>query len=648
MPAQTLKRGATPSPRSALAAARPHRATVGAPPNFLTKPARISMWGNDVHGDCVTAEEAFAKACNDPEVFVSDDTVIAWATRHGVLEGAYLTQVMGWMQNDGFADDPYVYDDGPYFSVDWTNAGTLRSAISAGPVKLGVAADQIENAYWTNGGHTGWFGTGFHADGNEDHCVALCGYGAISWLAQQLGVSVPAGVDGTQPGYALFTWNSIGIIDVPSMVNVTHEAWLRQPTTVTKGGPPAPVATAVSLSTDLTGDGRADVAGFGEAGMYVALNNGNGTFQPLQLAINNFGYTAGGWRVEKHPRVLADLTGDGRADVAGFGEAGMYVALNNGNGTFQPLQLAINNFGYTAGGWRVEKHPRVLADLTGDGRADVAGFGEAGMYVALNNGNGTFQPLQLAINNFGYTAGGWRVEKHPRFLVDLTGDGRADVVGFGEAGMYVALNNGNGTFQPLQLAINNFGYTAGGWRVEKHPRFLVDLTGDGRADVVGFGEAGMYVALNNGNGTFQPLQLAINNFGYTAGGWRVEKHPRFLVDLTGDGRADVVGFGEAGMYVALNNGNGTFQPLQLAIDNFGYTAGGWRVEKHPRFLADFTGDGAVDTAGFGEAGMYVALNKGNGTFLPLNLAINNFGYSAGGWRVEKHPRLVAGRGAMGD
>lgn len=108
---------------------------------------------------------------------------------------------------------------------------------------------------------------------------------------------------------------------------------------------------------------------------------------------------------------------------------------------------------------------------------------------------------------------------------------------------------------------------------------------DGRADVVGFGEAGMYVALNNSNGTFQPQRLAINDFGYTAGGWRVEKHPRTLADLTGDGRADVVGFGDAGMYVALNNGNGTFQPLQLAIDNFGYSAGGWRVDKHPRFVA---------------------------------------------------------------
>ena len=36
----------------------------------------------------------------------------------------------------------------------------------------------------------------------------------------------------TKPGYALFTWDSIGIIDVPSMIAITSEAWFRQPTTV--------------------------------------------------------------------------------------------------------------------------------------------------------------------------------------------------------------------------------------------------------------------------------------------------------------------------------------------------------------------------------------------------------------------------------
>ena len=216
------------------------------------------MWGNDVHGDCVTAEEAFAKACNNPEIFISDDDVMAWAQSHGVLEGAYLTQVLGWMQDGGFAESPYVYNDGPYFSVDWTNAGILQSAISSGPVKIGIAADQIETAWRTSGGQSGWIGTGFHPDGNEDHCVSLCGYGTIAWLAAQFQVPVPASIDGTKPGYAMFTWNSIGIIDVPSLLAITHEAWLRQPTTVTQS--PVSIANTLAfIKTANTPNGHVEV-----------------------------------------------------------------------------------------------------------------------------------------------------------------------------------------------------------------------------------------------------------------------------------------------------------------------------------------------------------------------------------------------------
>lgn len=234
MAVQNPKRGAIASPRSMLAAATPHVFRIGAPPNFIVIPKKISMWGNDVHGDCVTAEEAFAKACNNPEIFISDAEVISWATKHGVLEGAYLTQVMQSMKDDGFPQNSYIYDDGPYFSVNWTDSAILKSAISNGPVKIGIAADQVMAAWHKYGSKTGWFGVGFNKDNNVDHCVSLCGYGTLAWLAQQLNVQVPAGIDGTKPGYAMFTWNSIGIIDEPSMLAVTHEAWLRQPTTVIK------------------------------------------------------------------------------------------------------------------------------------------------------------------------------------------------------------------------------------------------------------------------------------------------------------------------------------------------------------------------------------------------------------------------------
>ena len=109
--------------------------------------------------------------------------------------------------------------------------------------------------------------------------------------------------------------------------------------------------------------------------------------------------------------------------------------------------------------------------------------------------------------------------------------------------------------------------------MEKHPRFLADITGDGRADIVGFGDAGVWTALSNGDGTFQAPQFVLADFGFEAGGWRVEKHPRFLADITGDGRADIVGFGDAGVWTALSNGDGTFQAPQFVLADFGFEAG---------------------------------------------------------------------------
>jgi hypothetical protein len=210
----------------------------------------------------------------------------------------------------------------------------------------------------------------------------------------------------------------------------------------------------------------------------------------------------------------------------------------------------MTNFGYTAGGWRVDKHPRLLADTTGDNRADIVGFGDAGVWMSRAHPDGSYDAPQLVVTNFGYTAGGWRVEKHPRFVADLTGDGRADIIGFGEAGVWVSLAQPDGSYGPLELVVGNFGYSAGGWRVDKHPRFLADTTGDGRLDIVGFGDAGVWVSRSLGGGKFEPPGLVVTNFGYTAGGWRVEKHPRFVADCTGDGKADIIGCGEAGVWLA--------------------------------------------------------------------------------------------------
>jgi hypothetical protein len=225
-------RGAKPSPRHELAAATPHVALAKVPPTHIVMPKKLNVWHNDLHGDCVTAEEAFAKACHSPEIYITPTEVETWAKAHGVYEGAVVIDVVKWMEKKGFTQDGHTYDDGAYSSVNWTNAAILQSAIYHGPVKIGIGANQLEATCKAHGFKSGWFATGYSAEQDEDHCVSLCGYGQISWLAKQLDASVPSGVNGSQPGYALFTWGSIGVIDVPSLLAITHEAWLRTPTTI--------------------------------------------------------------------------------------------------------------------------------------------------------------------------------------------------------------------------------------------------------------------------------------------------------------------------------------------------------------------------------------------------------------------------------
>jgi len=239
-----LPRGAIPSPRYELAAAMPHvpDTSIGVPPSFLMWPVQMDSWNNYVYGDCVSAEEAFAKATAAPQTFIPQATVVQWAYDNGFINGATLTAVMTKMQTDGFfPGDGQAHCDGPFNSVNWTNAAILQSAIySHGPVKIGVGAEDFQsNPHGlVTPGTSGWAMYNYPKNQPEDHCVSLCGYGTLAELVglfHQHGVTVHAPV-GMPTGlcYAMFTWNSIGIIDQQSMLNMTYEAWIRTPVTILK------------------------------------------------------------------------------------------------------------------------------------------------------------------------------------------------------------------------------------------------------------------------------------------------------------------------------------------------------------------------------------------------------------------------------
>jgi hypothetical protein len=357
-----------------------------------------------------------------------------------------------------------------------------------------------------------------------------------------------------------------------------------------------------------------------------------------QLGVADFGF-AQGWRVDRHLRVLADITGDGRADIVGFGNDGVIPAVARGDGTFQHA-AGIADFGWNQG-WRPGEHPRFVTDITGDGRADIVAVGNSAVYTAVALGNGSFGAVQT---NTAFVAGS------SYFVADVNADNRSDLYRFGADGRVdIMVAQGNGTFAAPILAATGFFQprsfdniqvvdVTGDHRAEivafstslaifiasTSPRFdntyppphralpgaqlfmnrVVDVTGDGSADLVSIDNGGVFTAVSVGSGNFNGFALGINDFSPSQG-W-TSQHPINVVDVTGDRAADMVGFGNAGVWFGTARGDGTFQPVQLLAADFGRDQG-WDVTRHVRIAADITGDGRADLVGFGEAGVWTAV-----------------------------------------
>ncbi|OUC14818.1 MAG: hypothetical protein B0A82_10885 [Alkalinema sp. CACIAM 70d] len=334
----------------------------------------------------------------------------------------------------------------------------------------------------------------------------------------------------------------------------------------------------------------------------------------LALGTYEFSYRNGWKSFNREPRQMADINGDGLADIVGFGSGGVYVALSRGDGSFSSAYRATYEFGNGDREWpSFDRYPRFMADVNRDGRADIVGFGWDGVYVSLANTQGKFNPSYKASNEFSYTSGWRSFEAFPRQVADVNGDGYVDLIGFGEAGTYISLGQSNGRFANAKAASFEFSWN-NGWRgFDRCPRQMADVNGDGRADIVGFGDGGTYVALGKVDGTFANAQLATSWFGNGSRQWpSFGRYPRQLGDINGDGRADIVGFGWDGVYVALGQLDGTFMvPHQYdSFKEFSYRAGGWSsFDQYPRQIADVNGDGLADIVGFGHDAVLVGINK---------------------------------------
>ncbi|MFH1085586.1 MAG: VCBS repeat-containing protein, partial [Chloroflexota bacterium] len=345
-------------------------------------------------------------------------------------------------------------------------------------------------------------------------------------------------------------------------------------------------------------------------------------YLPPIMWINNFGVnpSAGGWTsFDRFPRAMGDVNGDGKADIVGFGQYATLVSLSDG-AKFGTPRNWITHYGYdpVAGGYtNYGLFPRMLADVNGDGKDDIVAFGMYATLVSLSDGT-RFGTPQIWIKHFGSdaSAGGYTsFDQFPRTVGDVNGDGKADVVAFGNLATWVSLSTGTSFAWPTNW-INHFGSAnaAGGWSSYSiRPRWIYDINGDDKGDIVGFGDYAVVAALSTGT-KFNAAAVWINNFGNTAkgGGWTTfDQYPRRVADVSGDGLGDVVGFGGAATLVAPSTGS-AFGPILTGIAHYGFnaSAGGWTSNNtYSRLLGDINGDGTADIIGFGASGTITSLRR---------------------------------------
>ena len=208
-------------------------------------------------------------------------------------------------------------------------------------------------------------------------------------------------------------------------------------------------------------------------------------------------------------------------------------------------------------------------------------------------------PEKLISNDFEVC-----IENAPseRFVGDFNGDGRDDFIFYNTADIKFAISNGS-DFDVTTQTTNTFTQ-AGGWGVN-NLRMLGDIDGDGDDDIVGFANSAIVVGKYNGS-NFSFTSQTTNSFTQ-AGGWDGD-NPIVLMDANGDGRDDIAGFGNAGLFYAYSDGI-DFEPSFIEIECFG-NSHFWanRYSETVRTFGDFNGDGADDILAIGEVGVYLHTN----------------------------------------
>jgi peptidoglycan/xylan/chitin deacetylase (PgdA/CDA1 family) len=263
----------------------------------------------------------------------------------------------------------------------------------------------------------------------------------------------------------------------------------------------APASSARSIQlADVDGDARADLCGMKKSGIVCALAT-----TPLAFG------AARAWLPGAPPYatlLLGDVDGDGKADACGR-VPGAIACARSAGAAFEPartwLQVPpdVDGGPESAGGFRSRETTLVLADVDGDGRADICGTSARGIDCALSRRT-SFAPATRWSQGVDFSDADvvpWAKNAAYGGTIrfgDLNGDGRADVCGRGPAGVVCALSTGRG-FTTTTVWLRTGMADADGWLDAPPERVasvrLADINGDRRADLCTDSPAGVVCGL---------------------------------------------------------------------------------------------------------------------------------------------------------
>jgi len=244
--------------------------------------------------------------------------------------------------------------------------------------------------------------------------------------------------------------------------------------------------------------------------------------------------------------------------------------------TYEATQAPVIEAIAGVGSWRLNSNGTTLVDLDGDGAADLLQLASGG-HSYLTNKKGVFGGLQpLTGNTLGIAA----VQ-----LQDLDGDGRAELVQDTGSGWAVY------TFSKTQWVSQAASLPGGVWPGSvglalKQPtttRFA-DLNGDGLVDAIQWDNDNLKIHLATRTGLGAAYNVA------KIGGLVVPTALGRFQDVNGDGLDDYLAVATDRLDVYLGHGDGTFQP----VTHVAYPFTGTIANPEDIELADLDRDGLVD------------------------------------------------------